>query len=126
MEIRACKNCRRLFNYIYGLELCPECMSLAAELSQEADIAGRRNLPKSYMPEDEKKLELVKDYIMEHPRATVTQIAEATEVTVARLLDWVREERLEFSDDSKDAWFRCAKCGIKIRCGVYCESCRPR
>ena len=28
MEVRVCKNCRRLFKYIYGPELCPECTKL--------------------------------------------------------------------------------------------------
>jgi hypothetical protein len=126
MEIKVCKNCKRLFKYIYGPELCSDCMPRAAELSEEAGKAERRSLLKPNTLEDEKKLEEVKDYILEHPGATVARIAEVNEVTVTRLLDWVREERLEFSDDSEHAWFQCAKCGIKIKCGIYCSKCKPR
>lgn len=125
MEVKVCKNCRRLFRYIYGPELCPDCAKLTADASSETHNAEKK-LMKPLLLEEEKKLDQVKEYILTHPKATVVQIAEANEVTANRLLDWVREERLEFSDDSESAWFECAKCGTKIKSGIYCFQCRPR
>jgi hypothetical protein len=126
MEVKACKNCRRLFNYIYGPELCPDCIHLAKEDSGAHEgEAGKRTL-KPLILEEEKKLEQVKDYILANPKATVTKISEVNDVPPSKLIEWVRQERLEFSDDSEYAWFECAKCGTKIKCGVFCHRCRPR
>ncbi len=126
MEVKVCKNCRRLFKYIYGPELCPDCAGRRSDTDQEAPKGEKKSILKPLVMEEEKKLDQVKEYILSHPRATVAQIAEANEVSANRLLDWVREERLEFSDDSEYAWFRCASCGTKIKSGVYCFRCRPR
>ncbi|WMJ85515.1 hypothetical protein [Anaerocolumna sp. MB42-C2] len=75
---------------------------------------------------EEEKLEQVKDYIMAHPKATIVQIAEANEITPTKLFEWIREERLEFSEESKNAWFMCEKCGVKIKSGRFCNHCRGR
>jgi uncharacterized protein len=125
MEVKVCKNCRRLFNYIYGPELCPDCAGMMANTNTEEPKTAKKSLLKRPLLEEEKKLDQVKEYILNHPKATVAQIAEANEVSANRLLDWVREERLEFSDDSEYAWFACAKCGVKIKSGIYCHRCRP-
>jgi hypothetical protein len=126
MEVKVCKNCRRLFNYIYGPELCSDCARLVTDSSSEVPKVEKKNAFKSLFMEEEQKLDQVKDYVLNHPGATVVQIAEANEVSANQLLDWVREDRLEFSDDSEYAWFECATCGIKIKSGRYCFKCRPR
>jgi hypothetical protein len=126
MEVKVCKNCRRLFKYIYGPEVCPDCAGIMMETASEAAKAEKKLAMKKPFLEEESKLDQVKEYIVSHPRATVAQIAEANEVSANKLLDWVREERLEFSDDSEHAWFECAKCGIKIKSGIYCFRCRPK
>jgi phage antirepressor YoqD-like protein len=99
---------------------------MMTDTSSEAPKGEKKLAMKSLVMEEEKKLDQVKEYILSHPRATVAQIAEANEVSANRLFDWIREERLEFSDDSEHAWFKCAKCGIKIKSGIYCFSCRPK
>jgi hypothetical protein len=126
MEVRACKNCRRLFNYIYGPELCPDCITMVKWDSGAQQ--GESNKPglKPLVLEEEKKLEQVKDYIMANPNATITKISEVNDVSASKLFEWIREERLEFSDNSEYAWFECAKCGTKIKSGVYCNRCKPR
>jgi hypothetical protein len=126
MEVKACKNCRRLFNYIYGPELCPDCIHLVkGEPGAQEGETGKRKL-KPLLLEEEKKLEQVKEFILANPKATITKISEMIDVSPSKLFEWVREERLEFSDDSEYAWFECAKCGTKIKSGVYCNRCRPR
>ncbi len=126
MEVKVCKNCRRLFKYIYGPELCPDCANKLGDSPPETIILEKRTAFKPLILEEERKLNQVKEYILNHPKATVAQIAEANEVSANRLLDWVREERLEFSDDSESAWFECAKCKTKIKSGIYCFRCRPK
>ena len=54
MEVKNCKNCGRLYNYIGGVyRLCPECMRKLEEKFQE-----------------------VKDYIEDNPRADMREISE--------------------------------------------------
>lgn len=126
MEVKVCKNCRRLFKYIYGPELCPDCARIMTATSSEVPKAEKKNTLKTLVLEEEQKLDQVKDYVLSHPGATVVQIAEANEVSANQLFDWVREDRLEFSDDSEYAWFACATCGTKIKSGRYCFKCRPK
>lgn len=150
MEIRVCKNCRRLFKYIYGPEICPDCSKVIAEDKREqSDRKDQDNLTdqgnidlhntqepvasKSLNPlinphlkEEETRFDQVRDYIMFHPSATLSQISEANDVLPNKLLEWIREERLEFSDDSEYAWFTCEKCGTKIRSGRLCNRCKTK
>lgn len=102
MEVRPCKNCKRLFNYLGGVAICPACTEKLEEKFQE-----------------------VKEYIREHPHAALQEVSEVNEVTVKQLKTWVREERLKFSDDSP-VGIECMNCGAMIKCGKYCDSCRSK
>lgn len=102
MEVRSCKTCKRLFNYIAGPVRCPAC---SAEL--------------------EKKFQKVKLYIWDHKTAPLQEIAEANQVSVAQLRQWVREERLCFSDDSP-VGLECEVCGATIKTGRYCDKCKGK
>lgn len=100
MDIKNCKECKRLFNYFGGEELCPEC-------SKKMDL----------------KFLDVKAYIYDNPSASLYQVSEDMEVTVRQLKSWIREERLAFTEES-DVSFRCDSCGAQIRTGRYCRSCK--
>ena len=79
MEVKNCRGCGRLFNYIGGgYLLCPACMD-----------------------ELDKKFTTVKEYIRENPKASLTQISEDNDVSVVQIERWVREERLVFADDER-------------------------
>jgi hypothetical protein len=124
MEVRVCKNCKRLFNYIYGPDLCQDCLKV---IPDEAKEQTDRVLPASLKPlvqVDVEKFDQVRDYIMANPKATIAQISEANEVKPSKLLEWVRQDRLEFSEDSKHAWLACEKCGTKIKSGKLCNRCK--
>lgn len=131
MEVKVCKNCRRLFHYIHGPELCPNCSKLVInEKSEyinktESEKNERASKLRPLVREEEEKLEKVKDFVMTHPRATLIQIADMFDILPSKLLDWVREDRLAFSDDSVYAWFTCEKCGKKIKSGRFCDFCKP-
>ncbi|MDD3173853.1 MAG: flagellar protein [Herbinix sp.] len=124
MDVRVCKNCRRLFNYIYGPEICPECARSLLENKEEPKNILKAGLLKPLDIDEEKTFEQIKDYIMANPKASVAQIAEDNEITPSKLFEWIREDRLEFSDDSASAWFACEKCGAKIRSGRRCNRCK--
>ncbi len=102
MEVRNCRSCRRLFNYIGGQQICPDCKE-----------------------KNEKLFYKVKEYIRDNPTASIHKISEENEVTVQQIQQWVREERLQFSSDS-DIAIECESCGKKIYTGRYCEECKKR
>lgn len=100
MEVKSCRNCKRLFNYITGPRLCSSC---------------KESL--------EKKFSEVKKYIEEHKNATVNMVSEEMEVSVQQINQWIREERLSFSEDSQ-VRLQCEKCATKILTGRYCDNCK--
>lgn len=100
MEVKNCRSCRKLFNYIGGVPICPTCANALEEKFTE-----------------------VKDYIRKNPRETISAISEENEVSVQQIKQWVREERLSFTEDSPVA-IECENCGTIIRTGRYCNSCK--
>lgn len=100
MEVKNCKECGRLYNYVSGPRLCPNC---------------RQKL--------EEKFEQVKNYIYDNKNATITQISEENDVSVPQIKQWIREERLCFSADSVIG-IECEKCGVTIKTGRFCEKCK--
>lgn len=102
MEVKNCKDCGRLFNYLGGNPLCPECV---------------RKL--------DDKFAQVKQYIYDNPRASLQQVSEDNEVSVAQLRTWVRQEKLEFTEASL-VGLNCEKCGAMIRSGRFCASCKMK
>lgn len=100
MEVKNCKGCGRLFNYLQGPPLCPACV---------ADL--------------ENKFQQVKDYLRENPKAQMNQIAEDNEVSVKQIRQWVREERLTFTEESQIT-LDCENCGAPILTGRFCDRCR--
>lgn len=102
MEVRNCKGCGTLFNFIGGAPLCANC---------QKDL--------------EKKYEEVKDYLYDNPGASIQQVSESNDVSVAQIKKWVREERLEFTADSAIA-LDCENCGKAIRTGRFCALCKDK
>lgn len=102
MEVKNCRECGRLFNYIGGPKLCPACKD-----------------------ELEKKFTQVKEYIQEHRTAQMQQISDDNEVSVQQIKQWVREERLAFGDESL-VGLECESCGALIKTGRFCEECKKK
>lgn len=101
MEVKNCRSCGRIFNYIGGgVLICPACAE-----------------------EMEKKFNQVKEYIRENPRASIPEISRDNEVSASQIEKWVREERLVFTDDSPIG-IECENCGITIKSGRYCPKCK--
>lgn len=100
MDIKNCKRCRRIFNYIGGDQYCPSCRE-----------------------EVEKKFQEVRDYLIDNNGASVREVVENCEVEESQVRQWVREERLEFSSDVNTG-ITCEKCGVPISTGRYCNKCK--
>lgn len=99
MELMNCRNCKKLFNYITGEKLCPACKALMEDKFQE-----------------------VKRYIEENPRENINQVVEACDVSIRQIKNWVREERLSFTEDSL-VGLECERCGKMIHSGRFCKEC---
>ena len=102
MEIRTCKQCKRIFNYLTGPSICPACKDKL----------------------EEKFIE-VKEYIRETPKEGINEVAKANDVSVNQIRRWIREERLSFSEDS-GIGIDCESCGKIIRSGRLCQSCKDK
>ena len=102
MDVRTCKSCKRIFNYLSGPVICPSCVEKLEE-----------------------KFKVVKDYIRSNPHASLQDVSEANEVSGKQLKTWVREERLKFSDDSQ-VGIECMNCGAMIKFGKYCDACKGK
>lgn len=100
MDVRNCRTCGRLFNYLGGPNICPACRD-----------------------ESEKKFQNVKEYIRENPRASIQEISDDNEVSTQQIRQWIREERLQFADDSPIG-IECEICGATIKTGKYCDNCK--
>ena len=75
--------------------------------------------------EIEKKFYEVKEYIRGNPHVGIKEVSEAMEVSKQQIQQWIREERLQFSEDANIA-LQCEKCGKKIYTGRYCENCKAQ
>ena len=100
MNVVNCKKCGKIFNYIAGLPICPKCQEKSEEEFQK-----------------------VKEYISKNPGVSVASTAEACEVEVAQIRQWLREERLTFSS-TEGSDLACEKCGKPILSGRFCDACK--
>ena len=102
MEVVNCKGCGRLFNAITKVRLCPNCREKLEEKFQE-----------------------VKKYINDNPGSTIDIVSEECDVSAKQIKQWVREERLSFSDASVHG-IECEQCGAMIRSGRFCDACKAK
>lgn len=100
MDIRNCRGCGRIFNYVAGPFLCQVC---------------REKM--------EVKFQEVKEYIRSHPGVGIREVSDACDVEVSQIQQWLREERLEVTENSA-IFLSCEVCGANIRSGRYCEKCK--
>ena len=100
MDVSNCKNCGRLFNAINRERICPNCQKLLDE-----------------------KFVVVKEFLRENPNSSVEEVSKECEVSTKQIHQWVREERLTFSENSMEG-IECERCGTMIKTGRYCEACK--
>ena len=71
MNVRNCRKCGRLYNYVAGQRICPLCQERLEE-----------------------DFQMVKEYVRKNPGVTVNRVAEECEVEISQIRQWLREERL--------------------------------
>ena len=102
MDVINCKGCGRLFNAFTRTRLCPNCQGKLEEKFQE-----------------------VKKYINENPGSTIDMVAKECDVPTKQIKQWVRDERLAFSEESMQG-IECEQCGAMIRSGRFCDACKTK
>lgn len=100
MDVKNCRRCRKLFNYIGGQPICPQCRE-----------------------ELENKFQEVKKYLFDNRNSSITDVCENCDVEESQVRQWIREERLEFSSGI-DAGIVCENCGAPISTGRFCDKCK--
>lgn len=103
MDVRTCKNCGKLYNYLGAITpFCPICMKLLDE-----------------------KYEECKKFIKENPGTNIQEVSDATECSIKMIKQWVREEKLTFTEGSV-VGIECEACGANILTGRFCNECKGR
>ena len=98
-DLRNCRRCGKLFVYT-GIPLCRQCID-----------------------EDEEIFEKVKEYIENHPKCTTMEVAEALDISMEKILQFLREGKLELSRENTNMLLDCERCGRPISTGRYCSEC---
>ena len=99
MEIKVCRRCKKIFQYMTGPELCRNCKEYEETLFRK-----------------------VKEYLREHPGANMYEVHKETNVSAALIEKFLRQGRLQVSPDSPIA-LGCERCGNKISTGRFCGAC---
>lgn len=99
MDVRNCKECGKIYNYD-GFKTCPTC---------------RRK--------DEEDFVKVKEYIYDNPGANISEVQEATEVDSSKIIEFLRQDRLEIGEGS-NLLLECESCGVSIKSGRFCNKCK--
>ena len=102
MNVTNCRSCGRLFNVIDGERLCPECQKKIDERFKD-----------------------VKEYLHDHPDASVEELSKELKISVKQIIRWIREERLVLSNPTS-AEITCESCGRPICSGRFCKKCKAR
>ncbi|MBP5609499.1 MAG: flagellar protein [Lachnospiraceae bacterium] len=100
MNVRNCKKCGKMFNYVAGPPLCQGCRDAIEQKFQE-----------------------VKEYVRQNKVASMKDIAQDCHVEERQIEQWIREERLIFASDSPIKLY-CETCGAPIFTGRYCGKCK--
>lgn len=99
-EVINCKKCGNMFKYYPGKPpLCSDCIS-----------------------KEEDEFKRVKEYLYDNPGASLTEVANATEISTRKLTRYLREGRIEIIGDT-NMLLECTNCGKSIKTGKLCQEC---
>lgn len=99
-DVRNCKKCGKIFNYIGGAPICQVCRQ-----------------------EDEEDFQKVKEYLYRNPGANITLVSTELDVSIAKIKRFLKEGRLEITGDEGNMILECENCGKAIKSGRFCEAC---
>lgn len=100
MDVKTCKRCKKLFQYVTGPAVCPRCKEV-----------------------EEQQFQRVKEYLIENPGASLNVVNEETGVSVQLIQYFLKQGRLQVAPGSPIS-LECEKCGKPITTGRYCKACQ--
>lgn len=71
----------------------------------------------------EEKFQEVKKFVQENGHASMVDVCVNCNVEADQVRQWIREERLQFADDSPIK-ISCERCGAMIGFGKFCDKCK--
>jgi flagellar operon protein (TIGR03826 family) len=98
-DVRNCIKCGKMFQYI-STPVCQDCMKL-----------------------EQDEFKRVKEYLYDNPGATMTEIANALNISTRKLTRFLREGRIEISGEGSNLILGCENCGKAIKSGRFCSEC---
>ena len=99
-DVRNCKRCGRIFNYIGGVPLCQACRD-----------------------QDEEDFKRIKEYLYKNPGSPMSLVASELDVSVEKIKRFLKEGRLEIVGDEPNFVLDCESCGKPIKTGRFCSEC---
>ncbi len=99
-DVRNCRKCGKIYNYIGGAPICHACKQL-----------------------EEDDFQKVKEYLYAKPGATLTEVSTELEMSIEKIKRFLKEGRLEITDDFGNIVLECEGCGKSIKSGRFCEEC---
>lgn len=99
-EVRNCKKCGKIFNYLGGSPICPVCRQM-----------------------DEDDFKRIKEYLYDNPKASLNQVSSELEISVEKIRRFLKDGRLEILSDEGNMILDCESCGKSIKSGRYCPEC---
>lgn len=100
--IKNCPRCKKIFTPLNNNLLCPNCIK-----------------------EEEDEFQRVRNYVRENRGVDIHLTSEATQVSVKKIIRYLREGRLEVTEGMQD-FLKCEKCGVPIRTGRFCKNCMDK
>lgn len=99
-DVRNCRRCNKIYNYIGGAPICPECKQ-----------------------QDEVNFKRVKEYLYEHPKSSLFDVSKELEISVQQIKAYLKEGRLEIVGENGNMFLECERCGKSISTGRFCNDC---
>ena len=99
-DVRNCKKCGKIFNYIGGAPICPVCKQA-----------------------DEDDFKRVKEYLYENPGAIITQVSTELDISIEKIKRFLKDGRLEITSTEGNMVLECENCGKAINTGRFCNEC---
>ncbi len=99
-DVKNCKNCGKIFTYFSGQQTCNICRQ-----------------------EEEKRFKDIKEYLYQHPGASLSVVSTELNISVAKIKEFLRDGRLEILGSEGNMFLECESCGKAINSGKFCTEC---
>ena len=100
-----------------NLDNCPRCGKLFAKNFRDVCPACMREIDNEY--------QRCADYLRENKGAIISELSEATKVSIKQITKFIREGRISMMN-APNMSYPCESCGALIRESHICDECRAR